>query len=226
MRARGLLGLALALLVIAGGGAVSRAEQRSAPRVVEVVCSHEGTRVVRGVGDARPQGVTVRFRHPAGHWNFFFEGAPGNWSSSGSAMIAELRLPMPPGPVRLRCMPSVGSTIHSSDPRGWVDVRAEDPRGLWRDPQPDCTELVSAVDFQVRRPRSEEREAAREALEHAIRVRDGDELARVAYPRQQPRMWGLYRDGALIAIARLMPPDPDGMVAADYATGCTSAGHA
>lgn len=223
--------LAVALPAVLGGGtsatatatATSRTADEPTPRpkrpAIEVTCAYDGARVTQPVGEAGPKGVTVRFSHPRGEWRMSWVGALAPYGSHGSDMVAEMTLPIAPGPVRIACIPA-GQQYH--DQRWWADAEVRDPRGHWRPTKPDCTHLVGTHWHGGRRPAAEEREIVRDALRHvSVEVQEGDELSRVGYPRAIPRTWGLHRDGLLIGLVRMMEPGPDGSVAPNSISGCS-----
>lgn len=51
--------------------------------------------------------------------------------------------------------------------------------------------------------------------------RQGETLRRIAYPRQRPRVWGLFREELLIGLVQMMPPNPDGSVSPNFITACS-----
>lgn len=201
-------------------GTVSQADTPAARRVIEILCTRDGTTVLHDQGDAGPKGVTVRFRHQAGGWLFFYDGAPNNWTSWGSAMVAELQLPIPPGPARVQCLPNLPHAS-SNDPRWSVDVQVHDPRGLWREPRLNCGQAVGRAWHGDRVPPEREREVVREAFRLVGLELDEYELVLLGYPRQQPRLWGAERDGRVIGHVRMMEPNPDGTVTPNGSTACT-----
>lgn len=210
----------------AGSASATTTEPEHSARrraAIEVACGYDGAQVTRSIGEAGPKGVTVRFFHPEGQWTMSWKGGlPRPFFSSGSAMVAEVTMSIPPGPVPIVCMPI---DADSHDPRWWVDAQVQDPRGHWRPIRPDCTALVGTAWHGPRRPPAQERDVVIEALDGiSIEVAERDHLGRIAYPRQVPRVWGLHRDGALIALVTMMEPDRDGWVVPSSASGCSQHG--
>lgn len=220
----------LTLLVIVAATCVNltaptvAAEAPRAPRrpAIEITCGHDGATVTRDLGEAGPKGVTVRFTHPDGEWRMTWEGglrSSRSDGSTGSGIVAEITLPIPPGPARIACIPSTGD-YH--DPRWWVDAEVHDPRGHWRSTRLDCITSVGTSWHGGRRPPAEERDMVAEALGWvSVDPRDGDHLGRIGYSRMQPRVWGLYRDGKLIGAVHMMIQAPDGSVAPNFMYGCS-----
>lgn len=217
----------LTLLVIAGVMATAApmvaAKSPTPPRrpSIEITCGHEGAKVTHDAGEALPKGVTVRFAHPDGEWRMTWEGALrsyGSSASTGTRMVAEMTLPVPPGPARIVCIPSNGNY---DDPRWWVDAEVQDPRGHWRPTRLDCTYVVGTSWHGARRPAAQERAIVVEALSWvSADVEDGDRLGRIGYPRMQPRVWGLHRDGRLIASVHMMSQARDGSVSPNFMYAC------
>lgn len=220
----------LTLLLLAGATGTNwaaptvAAESPPPPRrsAIEITCGIDGAKVTHDVGEAGPKGVTVRFTHPDGEWRMTWEGALRSSRSdgaTGSGMVAEMALPIPPGPARIACIPSSGD-YH--DPRWWTDAEVQDPRGHWRPTRLDCTTSVGTSWHGGRRPAAEERDMVAEALRWvSAEPQDGDHLGRVGYPRMQPRVWGLYRDDRLIGAVHMMVQAADGSVAPNFMYACS-----
>ncbi|HWH33324.1 MAG TPA: hypothetical protein VNU01_11705 [Egibacteraceae bacterium] len=222
------------LLVLVGlglqGSQERRETHRDVPNAIELACTEAGVEVRRGAAAAGPDGVVMRFAHTEGDWVMTWEGAPGSWSSSGSAQTAEMVWPVPPGSVRVQCYPGhLSLRDPSHEARWWADVEVVDPAGHYRRAESSCRQRRAASWHGRAVPVAQERAIVVEALGMLdAHQRAGDELVRLGYPQGIPRDWGLLRDGEVIANVRMaMRSDgqvsPSGMSAcADGASGQSS----
>jgi len=180
---------------------------------LEVICTDEAVTVEDAVVSAGPAGVEVRFTSPSVDdetrtwtWSYLTpDGGQGAGLEPDDETI--LVLPLHPGHAStVGCAPPHPADL--GDAQWSTQVRVSDPGGVWRDTTLACSEVIGVSDaLGGTAPRDAAPDLATGALTSYFDQVDASDVMQLGYPEASEPVFGVVRDGRVLARLQLTKTD-------------------